>query len=127
MAGDGSDSAHIWVPYVTQPRAVEQMTGGQERLWYLLKAKGAERWDRVLPGQIVSYKWDIWARGLTDPPATARIVSCHGEHNRPHLLAAYGQRWVRRHWTRQLPLSKKEEETLWVPNDWTYQTTRIAP
>ena len=37
------------------------------------------RWQDVLPGAFVSYKVDMKAKGLTEPPAGARVVVFHGQ------------------------------------------------
>lgn len=44
-----------------------------------------ERWQDVLPGQIVSYKKDIRDLGLAYPPADARVVCFHGQPRPWHL------------------------------------------
>lgn len=54
--------------------------------------------DELFPGQVISYKKDVWDGGRRDPsalPPAARIVYFHGLH-KPETLSALP--WVPEHW-----------------------------
>lgn len=55
--------------------------GGSERMLYRLALKECDFWQRLLPGQIASYKWHC-RQGI---PEGTRIVVCHGRP-RPHEI-----------------------------------------
>ena len=86
----------FWTPLRDDPIAVEDITGGRERYWfrYVVGTRGGDRWDKVCPGQVVSYKRHVRSRDNHLPP-NARIVSCHGTP-RPHQLERFP--WVRSNW-----------------------------
>lgn len=87
----------FWTPLKNLPHAVEELTGGRERYWFRYVLGGAcagDRWDRIYPGQVVSYKRHVKLHG-NDIPHNARIVSCHGTP-RPHQLTKLP--WVRSNW-----------------------------
>jgi len=47
----------FWNPYIQNVKAVEKMTEGRERYWYRHIANDtADRWEQIVPGQVVSYK-----------------------------------------------------------------------
>ena len=85
---DKANEERFWKPLEKDPEAVEEMTQGRERYWIRhVIEDSAERWDIVLPGQVVSYKKHVLKnRGI---PKNARIVSCHGTP-RPHQVEKYG-------------------------------------
>jgi len=86
----------FWKPLAEQPSRVERLTGGRERYWfrYVVGERGGDRWDKVCPRQVVSYKRHVRSRG-NQLPEDARIVSCHG-NPRPHQIT--GIPWVRSNW-----------------------------
>jgi len=90
-----TNEKRLWEPYAEDPDKVLQITGGRERYWYreVFGVKGADRWDKVAPGQMVSYKRHVRTNN-NQLPEDARIVSCHGEP-RPHETKF---KWVVENW-----------------------------
>jgi hypothetical protein len=87
----------FWTPLVNLPRAVEELTGGRERYWFrhvLGGERNGDRWDKITPGQVVSYKRHVKSNNNL-VPHNARIVSCHGTP-RPHQISKLP--WVRSNW-----------------------------
>jgi hypothetical protein len=81
----------FWKPFVEDPKKVVELTQGRERYWVRhVVGDNADRWDKLFPEQVVSYKWHC-REGL---PKNARIVSVHG-HPRPHQAKDY---WVKNYW-----------------------------
>lgn len=81
----------FWKSYIKDPKEAIKLTQGRERYWVRHVAGDiADRWDKVCPGQVVSYKWDC-KNGL---PENARIVSFHG-HPRPHQAK---KDWIKNYW-----------------------------
>jgi len=60
---------------------IEQVTQGRERDFILHAAPNCDQWQKVCPGQVVSYRHHCRG-GL---PVGARVVSCHGRP-RPHEI-----------------------------------------
>lgn len=89
----------FWRPYADNPQAVIDLTSGRERYWFrhvLDNGKNGyacDRWEKITPNQIVSYKRHVKPRGNSIPP-DARIISCHGVP-RPHSIKA---RFVAENW-----------------------------
>jgi hypothetical protein len=89
----------FWQPYKNNPQGVIALTGGRERYWFrhvLDNGSGGyncDRWEKIAPKQIVSYKRHVQSRHNQIPP-NARIVSCHGRP-RPHEIKAdfIAQNW----------------------------------
>lgn len=88
--GFGVDS--IWKPFVDNPQEVERLTGGRERYWYRHCMDEVDRWQRLYPGQLVSYKRHV--RKDSGVLINARIVSCHGTP-RPHQIK---DNWIKEYW-----------------------------
>lgn len=82
----------IWYKFMKDPIAVENFTGGRERYFYRKAVVREDRWQRLFPGQIVSYKRHVRRRGK--PPKKAVIVSCHGKP-RPHQI---NESWAKENW-----------------------------
>lgn len=87
----GFGAKEIWEPFVKDPSAAEQSTGGRERYWYRQRMKKIDRWQELYPNQIFSYKRHVRGHGL---PKNARLVSCHGRP-RPHQI---NEPWIKEHW-----------------------------
>lgn len=93
---DKINEARLWTPFDADPSQVEEITSGRERYWYRHVFQDCDRWDKIAPGQVISYKRNVRnRRGRL--PAGARIVSCHGTP-RPHEMPPMDQRWIARHW-----------------------------
>jgi hypothetical protein len=109
----------FWKPFIRNVKAVEKQTEGRERYWYRQIANDtADRWDVVVPNQVISYKRHVMKRiamdypdviqmkrerhrikrlvtqGGNPLPENARIVSCHGT---PRPDQIQGQ-WVKKYW-----------------------------
>jgi len=86
----------FWYKALNNPANVLNLTGGRERYWirHVVGEQGGDRWNRLYPGQIMSYKRHV--RLNNKVPNNARIVSCHGEP-RPHVLAKKHQ-WAKECW-----------------------------
>ena len=86
----------FWVPYRDDPATVIKLTEGRERYWFrhIVGVEGGDRWNTMMPGQVVSYKRHCKTNG-NQPPKNARIVSCHGRP-RPHEMEHLD--WVRENW-----------------------------
>jgi len=83
----------FWYPFVQDVEAAERLTLGRERYWMRHVAGDiADRWDKVAPGQVVSYKRHVKQKGKLPPKA--RIVSCHGSP-RPHEVK---DNWIKEYW-----------------------------
>jgi hypothetical protein len=73
----------FWTPFTANPDKAVQLTQGRERYWIRHVAEDiADRWEKITPGSVVSWKWHI-RRGLKSDRLS--IISCHG-HPRPHQL-----------------------------------------
>jgi hypothetical protein len=75
----------MWEYYKNNVKAVEIFTEGRERFFYrkYFEIETIDFWQDLFPGQYVSYKWHV--RNKKEPPANARLVSCHGRP-RPHQI-----------------------------------------
>lgn len=93
LSFDVGATNYIHTRYALRPKAVEKWTGGRERFVYREWAKDIEYWQRVLPGQVVSYKNHI--KRTRKLPEDARVVSVHG-NPRPHELV--NQNWIQENW-----------------------------
>lgn len=77
-----ANKEHFWDSFIVDVEYVEQLTQGRERMWFTEVAVDiADRWDKIVPGQMISYKLQaklgIWG--------DARIIYCHGSQ-RPHEI-----------------------------------------
>ena len=97
----GEETERIfWKPFIEDIDAAVQLTQGRERYWYRHVADAiADRWDRILPGQIVSWKRHVRLGVLTPQ---IRIVSCHGSP-RPHEIIGKTRqvrkfKWIESYW-----------------------------
>lgn len=90
-----TNEARFWTPFDKNPEEVVNITGGRERYWFrhVVGEQGCDRWNIMLPGQVVSYKRHVLRAG--SPPQNARIVSCHGDP-RPHQIM--DREWVQENW-----------------------------
>lgn len=80
----GKETQEIfWDPFIADVKAAENFTKGRERYW-ITKMIGDrwDNWEKIVPGQIVSYKNHVLRDGLQN----GRIVSFHG-HPRPHMVS----------------------------------------
>lgn len=93
----------FWKPFIKDVDAAVELTKGRERYWYRHVAGDiADRWDKVAPGQIISWKRHM-RRGKVTPQM--RIVSCHGSP-RPHEMISgikksrYSKMagWIKSYW-----------------------------
>jgi hypothetical protein len=84
---------YLYDRYSIHPKSVEGWTGGRERYVYRGWAKDIDYWQRILPGQIVSYKRHM--KMTRQISKNARLVSCHG-NPRPHELL--DQPWIQDNW-----------------------------
>jgi hypothetical protein len=87
------DTCYLYERYKQDPRDVERWTGGRERFVYREWANPIDYWQRILPGQIVSYKNHMITTQKV--PQNARLVSCHG-NPRPHEMM--NMDWIKEHW-----------------------------
>lgn len=89
---EAGSTSWIWDRFARDPGKVERWTAGRERFVYReWVGDDLQYWQRLLPGQLVSYKWHVRGEKW---PVNARIVSCHGRP-RPHEL---GNEPVKGHW-----------------------------
>jgi hypothetical protein len=83
----------FWDPFIEDLEYAIELTQGRERYWVRHVAGDiADRWDKVAPGNIVSYRWHV--QRWNQIPAGAAIVSCHGKP-RPHQI---NQTWIKPYW-----------------------------
>jgi len=93
FSAGAENEARLWTAYKERMAWADEMTRGRERYWYRHAVdKIADRWDKITPGQVVSYKRHVM--NLNKPPKNARIVSCHGEP-RPHEIQS---EWRQEFW-----------------------------
>lgn len=91
--GGPENEARFWTAFLDNKKWAEEMTLGRERYWFRHVAGDiADRWDKVAPGQIVSYKRHVFPNRKI--PKNARIVSCHGVP-RPHEI---NTDWRKKFW-----------------------------
>lgn len=93
LSFDVGSTNYLYEKYKKDPKDVERWTGGRERFVYREWAKPIDYWQRILPGQIVSYKNHMI--DTNEIPKNARIVSCHG-NPRPHEMADVS--WIKDNW-----------------------------
>jgi hypothetical protein len=85
--------AKFWLPFIKDVPAAVKLTQGRERYWIRHVAGGfADRWDKVSPGAVVSYKWH--AKAYRRIPKEVCVISCHGKP-RPHQVT---NQLLRLHW-----------------------------
>jgi hypothetical protein len=91
----GGETAWIWNKVKEQPEFWVKTTGGKERLILnRLEPKGKwDRWQDILPGQLVSYKRHV-VKGKDI--GNARVVAFHG-NPRPHV-AARQDKFINQNW-----------------------------
>jgi len=83
----------FWTPFVKDIDAAVKLTQGRERYWMRHVANDfADRWDKIAPGDVLSYKWHACRK--PNPPKGASIISCHGIP-RPHQIK---DKWVKEYW-----------------------------
>ncbi len=83
MAWEAGTLNHIWTRWDEAGRPSFHAGGDQN--WVASVEPDADRWQRMYPGQIVSFKADCWLRGGIPP--NARICGFHGRP-RPHECRA---------------------------------------
>lgn len=81
---------HIDYHFNTYLNHLEVLYEGRERLVLKKFVPNSDMWQKLYPGQIVSYKNDC-LKGL---PENARLVSFHGDP-RPHVVQ---EKWVLENW-----------------------------
>ena len=105
----------FWTPFIKDVKAAEKLTEGRERYWFRhIANNSADRWDKIVPNQIVSFKRHVSKRRKvslreappnvrrrkirrkinTPLPEGARIVSCHGTPRPNQITGA----WVKSYW-----------------------------
>ena len=85
----------FWDPFIADVDAAVNATMGRERYWVRRVADNfADRWDKVAPGAVASYKWHVMRRGDRKPAPDVSVVSCHGTP-RPHQIK---QPWIKQYW-----------------------------
>jgi len=81
----------FWKSFIQDKEQGEKLTQGRERIWFSEVASDtADRWDKVVPGQMVSYKLQV----KKTIPKGARIIYCHGIP-RPHEIK---NAWIKKYW-----------------------------
>jgi len=78
----GTLSDDLYWPIVLDRFKVNALTRGSERKWYRAQMPGADFWQTMFPGQIVSFKPKP-SEMLSAVPDDARMVCFHGSP-RPH-------------------------------------------
>lgn len=93
------DRARVWQYWSAAPQARQREAGeiGDQQVFQAVIGETADRWQDVLPGQILSYKADIKKPGRMDLPPEARIVCFHGK---PRPWNARGKWWRPYPWLR---------------------------
>lgn len=82
----------FWKPFLHNKDKIIEKTKGRERYWIRDVALAfADRWEKICPGKVVSYKHHVRGRGLKKDMS---IVSCHGLP-RPHQIK---DNWVKQYW-----------------------------
>lgn len=91
----GGETAWIWETINFNPVYWERVTGGKERL-ILNQLEPHEKWDRwqnLLPGQLISYKRHVLNNADSHD---VRVIAFHGEP-RPHI-AAKQSTYINKNW-----------------------------
>jgi hypothetical protein len=72
-----ADRAEVWDAFARSPGAAmaEHAKGGDQEFLERFYLKRAARYQDLVPGQIVSYKWHCRERGV---PKDARVLAFHG-------------------------------------------------
>jgi hypothetical protein len=84
----------FWDPFIADVDGAVRKTMGRERYWVRsVSDHFADRWDRIAPGAVISYKWHVAKNGQRIPKG-ASVISCHGIP-RPHQIK---HDWVKRYW-----------------------------
>ncbi len=83
MAWEAGAVDHIWTTWDRGGRPQFDRRGDQ--FWIETMQPDADRWQRLFPGQVVSFKVDCWLQGKI--PAGARMLIFHGSP-RPHDVTA---------------------------------------
>ena len=84
----------FWKPFIKNVPAAEELTRGRERYWMRhVAGQTADRWDKVSPGAVVSYKWHVKPND-GEIPEGATILTCHG-FPRPHQIP---YPWITKLW-----------------------------
>lgn len=75
------DRKAIWEEWIKRPDwwMEECRAGGDQKMMETVIGGHAQRWQDVLPGQIISYKAQMVRKGLTEPPEGTRVVCFHGK------------------------------------------------
>jgi hypothetical protein len=85
----------FWKPFIKDVSAAEKLTQGRERYWMRHVAEDvADRWDKVAPGAVLSYKQHVKRLRLKQPPERTSIISFHGH---PRIHQAQDQ-WIKQYW-----------------------------
>ncbi len=85
MAWEAGSLNHIWTRWDAAGRPSFDPGGDQN--WIGSLEPDADRWQRMFPGQVVSFKADCWLRGRI--PDGARIVGFHGRPRNHECRAPY--------------------------------------
>lgn len=86
--------AWMWTEFSKHAKEIEKTTKGRERMFYRSLDVKPDVWQRLYPGQVISYKRHIRNRSLRALPENARLISCHGTP-RPHEIS---DKLVKNHW-----------------------------
>lgn len=99
----GAWTEMMWMPFERDVKHLFEMeakTVGFERRFYRMKAQQeglkVSYWQRIMPGQVLSYKVDIRDKNLTKPPSGTAVVRFHGPP-RPHEVVLV-DKWVGENW-----------------------------
>ena len=85
--------ARFWLPFIANVDYAVALTQGRERYWVRHVANDiADRWDKLSPGAVLSYKRHVMHTGKV--PDRASIVSFHG-FPRPHQAKT---NWIKNYW-----------------------------
>lgn len=89
---NGPSRRFLWEKICEETERLESKHKGKERFFIQEVVPGADTWQKVIPGQLKSYKHDlVGARGL---PRDTRIVTFHGKP-RQHEC---NEPWIEEHW-----------------------------
>lgn len=86
----GFGEKELWSPLMKNHRKWENETRGSERRYFGQRLKKYDFWEKLFPGQVLSYKRDCKV-GLPDG---SRVVRFHGKP-RPHEV---NDQWVKENW-----------------------------
>ena len=90
----GNEAATLFYdPFIANVASAIKLTRGRERYWLRHVASTfADRWDKVAPDAVQSYKWHVRRKKVLPPRAS--IISFHGIP-RPHQV---NDRWLKDYW-----------------------------